>query len=178
MSASRLTLKIAMLLVVVAAGLLWLRSDRGPFGSAGEADSVATAGSGPIGSVSWLAGCWHHEESGYRREEQWMEPAGGTMLGMSRTVSGGRTVEYEFIRIETRDGVLAFVANPSGQSEAIFRQSALSDSVAVFEAPGHDFPQQITYRWLDSRRAVATIEGELDGLTRVIDFPLSRTGCP
>ena len=178
MSPNRLTLKLVTLLLVIAAAVFWLWSDRGPLGHDGDGDTVATADLGPIGAVSWLAGCWHHEESGYRREEQWMEPAGGTMLGMSRTVSGGRTVEYEFIRIETRDGSLAFVANPSGQAETTFQQSDLSDSVAVFEAPEHDFPTQITYRLLDARRAVATIEGELDGLTRVIDFPMSRTGCP
>ncbi len=178
MPASRLTFKLGTLLLVVAAATLWLRSERGPLGGGDRASSENGSVPGPIESVSWLAGCWHHEESGFRREEQWMRPAGGTMLGMSRTVSDGRTVEYEFIRIETDDGALAFVANPSGQSETTFRQSEMSDSVAVFEAPEHDFPQQITYRLLDDRRAVATIEGELDGLTRVIDFPMSRTGCP
>jgi hypothetical protein len=178
MSGSRLGLKLASLVLVFAAGFLWIRSDRGPFGGDREDDAGLDAELGAIGPVAWLTGCWHHEETGFRREEQWMEPAGGTMLGMSRTVSGGRTVEYEFIRIETRDGSLAFVANPSGQSETTFLQSEISDSVAIFEAPGHDFPQQITYRLFDSQRAVATIEGELDGLTRVIDFPMSRTPCP
>lgn len=178
MSTSRLTLKIATLLLVIAAGVLWLRSDRGPLGHETGAGTEDAALLGPIGALTWLAGCWQHQESGYRREEQWMVPAGGTMLGMSRTVSGERTVEYEYARIETRDGALAFVANPSGQAEAVFRQAELSDSAAVFTAPEHDFPQRITYRLLDARTAVASIEGELDGLTRVIDFPMSRTKCP
>ncbi len=42
-----------------------------------------------------------------------------------------------------------FVALPSGQAEATFVQAELSDSMAVFEAPEHDFPQRITYRHLD-----------------------------
>jgi hypothetical protein len=178
MSPNRLTLKIFTLLLVIAAGLIWLQSERGPLHGDDEGRVVTAPELGPIGVISWLAGCWHHEESGYRRVEQWMAPAGGTMLGMSRTVSGERTVEYEFIRIETRDGTLAFVANPSGQAEATFRQAELTDSTAVFEAPEHDFPRQITYRLLDARTAVASIEGEVDGLTRVIDFPMSRTRCP
>jgi hypothetical protein len=178
MSPNRLTLKIFTLLLVIAAAIFWLWSDRGAVDGEDVEGVVSAAGLGPIGAVSWLAGCWHHEESSYRRQEQWMEPAGGSMLGMSRTVSGERTVEYEFIRIETRDGALAFVANPSGQAETTFRQAELTDSMAVFEAPEHDFPRQITYRLLDARTAVASIEGEVDGLTRVIDFPMSRTRCP
>jgi hypothetical protein len=178
MSPNRLALKIAALLLVMAAGLIWLRSERGPFHGDDEGRAVTAPELGTIGVMSWLAGCWHHEESSYRRQEQWMEPAGGSMLGMSRTVSGERTVEYEFIRIETRDGALAFVANPSGQAETTFRQAQLTDSMAMFEAPEHDFPRQITYRLLDARTAVASIEGEVDGLTRVIDFPMSRTRCP
>ena len=49
-----------------------------------------------------------------------MAPRGGSMLGMSRTVIGGKTVEYEFLRIALVDGTLAYVAKPSGQAEAPF----------------------------------------------------------
>jgi hypothetical protein len=129
-------------------------------------------------TVGWLAGCWEHQESGFRREEPGMAPSGGTMLGMSRTVAGGETVEHESFRIEKKEDGPVFVANPSGQPEAEFRQYELSDSVAAFEAPKHDFSRRILYRLLDRRRAVASIEGEQDGLKRVIDFPLSRTDCP
>ena len=45
-----------------------------------------------------------------------MEPAGRTMLGMSRTVKDGKTLAYEFMRIEQNpDGTIDFTAKPSGQ---------------------------------------------------------------
>ena len=34
--------------------------------------------------------------------EQWMTPAGGTLLGISRTVAKGRTVAHEFMQIRGR----------------------------------------------------------------------------
>ena len=178
MISTRIAWKLAAALALLAGAVLWLRSDSGPFGHDPDAGSEAAVRSGPLARLNWLAGCWEHQESGFRREEQWMSPLGGTMLGMSRTVAGGKTVEHEALRIEARDTGLVFVANPSGQAQAEFRQYELSDSVAAFEAPEHDFPQRIIYRLLDRRRAVASIEGEQDGLMRVIDFPMSRTDCP
>ena len=183
MLSTRILFKLTALLALLAGAVFWLRSDYGPWSdeSDGEADSAAIVG--PIHSLSWLTGCWMHEESGFRRDEQWMEPRGGTMIGMSRSVARGETVEHELLRIETRDGPgtegrLAVVARPSGQTEATFFQTELSDSIAVFEAPEHDFPQRITYRHLARGLAVATIEGEEEGITRVIEFPMTRTNCP
>jgi hypothetical protein len=183
MSGTRILFKLTVLAALLAAAVLWLRSDYGPWSDDAGDEVEAVALAGPIHSVSWLTGCWMHEETGFRRDEQWMEPRGGTMVGMSRTVAGGETVEHEYLRIETRIGAtgesrLAFVAVPSGQPEATFLQAELSDSVAAFAAPEHDFPQRITYRHEVRGLAVATIEGEEEGITRVIEFPMTRTKCP
>jgi len=183
MLSTRMLFKLTALLALLAGAVLWLRSDYGPWSDDSGDEVEAAALVGPIYSLSWLTGCWMHEETGFRRDEQWMEPRGGTMIGMSRTVAGGETVEHEHLRIETREGAtgdrrLAFVALPSGQAEAAFLQAELSDSIAVFEAPEHDFPQRITYRHEARGLAVAMIEGEEEGITRVIEFPMTRTNCP
>jgi hypothetical protein len=183
MSSTRILFKLTALLALLAGAVLWLRSDYGPWSDDSESEAESAALAGPVHHLSWLTGCWMHEETGFRRDEQWMEPRGGTMIGMSRTVAGGETVEHEYLRIETVAGMtggarLAFVALPSGQAEATFFQVELSDSVAAFEAPEHDFPQRITYRRLARGLALATIEGEEEGITRVIEFPMTRTNCP
>lgn len=107
-----------------------------------------------------------------------MRPGGGTMIGMSRSVADGATVEHEFLRIEERDGRLAYVAAPSGQSEAAFLEVEVTDRKVVFEAPGHDFPQRITYERLSPRSILAWVEGELDGVAEVVEFPMTATRCP
>jgi hypothetical protein len=138
---------------------------------------AAASGGGPLDRLGWLAGCWVEEFENGLREEQWMAPLGESMLGVSRTVAAGKTVEYEYLRIEDQDGVLVYIAAPSGQSIAPFRQIELTDSTVVFADPAHDFPQRIRYRRLADGSLLAQIEGERKGETQVIDFPMRRRSC-
>jgi hypothetical protein len=130
-----------------------------------------------IHRLAWLAGCWEQGVGESLTQEQWMAPRGGTMMGMSRTVSNGATVAFEFLRIEERNGRLFYIANPSGQPEAEFAQSDLSDSSVTFSDPTHDFPQRIQYRLLEDGSIMARIEGESQGETRGVDFPMRRGRC-
>ena len=129
--------------------------------------------------LAWLAGCWRDERGGRTYEEQWMAPGGGLMLGMSRTLRGDTLVEYELLRLERRsDGSADYVAMPSGQASAAFRIVEITDSLAVFENPEHDFPQRILYRRLADGSLVARIEGADRGRVRGVDFPMRRAECP
>jgi hypothetical protein len=177
MTNSRVIIKSVIVAILLAvAAILWLRRTEpaDEHGASTEAETV----SNPVDTLAWLAGCWKHEEPGFRRDEQWMRPSGGTMIGMSRSVSDGRTVEHEYLRIEVREGRLAYVAMPSGQAEAAFLQSDITDRMVVFEAPGHDFPQRITYERLSPRSILAWIEGDVEGVSRVVEFPMTATSCP
>jgi hypothetical protein len=124
-----------------------------------------------VGQLAWLAGCWSQTRSNGVVEEHWMAPSGGSMLGMSRTVAGGKTVEYEFLRIADVDGRLSYVARPSGQAEAVFPLKAMETDSIVFENPTHDFPQRIIYRRQADGTVTARIEGTLNGQPRGRDFP-------
>lgn len=127
-----------------------------------------------LAKLAWLQGCWAAEGAEAGSGEQWMAPAGGSMLGMSRTVRNGRTVAYEFIRIAPgADGKLAFIAQPSGQAQASFALVRQDGDTAVFENPAHDFPQRIIYRRAGKTGLHARIEGKGKG----IDFPMSRSAC-
>ena len=76
-----------------------------------------------------------------------MVPAGGSMLGMSRTVAGDRTVEFEFLRIEQRGETIYYVASPKGRCPGTdFKLTRVAVQEAVFENPEHDFPKRIVYR--------------------------------
>jgi hypothetical protein len=130
--------------------------------------------------LQWLAGCW--AASGSNAEpgsgEQWMAPAGGSMLGVSRTVKGGNTVAHEFMQIRAlADGRLAFIAEPSGQRRAEFPLKGQTDTEVVFENPTHDFPQRVAYKFEAPDTLRARIEGLRSGRERVIEFPLRRTPC-
>lgn len=148
--------------------------------SAVAPSTSAPAIRGPISRLAWLAGCWRRETPARVVEEQWMAPAGGLMLGVSRTVSPGdqRLIEYEVMRIEEKDGGLVFTARPSGQSEASFPSVELGDSLVVFENLAHDFPQRVAYRRAHDGSLRAWIEGTVDGKPRQVEFPYGRAACP
>jgi len=128
-----------------------------------------------VDQFTWLTGCWTMTRGESVVEEQWLKPLGGTLMGISRTVKGGRTVEHEFLQIREVDGRIAYVAKPSGQAEATFPLKTFSDGEMTFENPAHDFPQRIMYR-RTAEGVTARVEGTRNGQTRGIDFVYSR--CP
>jgi hypothetical protein len=130
--------------------------------------------------LAWMAGCWRSERGGVVSEEQWMAPAGGAMFGTSRTVRGGRLMEFEFLEIRAREDGVDYVAHPSGQATTAFRLTApaTDGKDAVFENPEHDFPRRVVYRHEPDGSMHARIEGERNGQLRVIDFSKARTACP
>jgi Domain of unknown function (DUF6265) len=100
-------------------------------------------------SLDWLAGHWVMATSGGSVEELWLPPAGGTLYGVGRTLSGGATRFFEFLAIESREGAdgptLAYVARPRGGEPTEFLMVELSVHRAVFANPQHDFPKRISY---------------------------------
>jgi hypothetical protein len=139
--------------------------------------SVAVAES-DVTALAWLAGCWAPEKGEAGSLEHWLPPAGGTMLGVSRTIKNGRTVEHEFMQLRVNaDGKLVFIALPSGQTEATFVASSVSKDSVTFENPQHDFPQKVSYRLESADRLIGRIEGNRGGSLRGIDFPMRRVPC-
>lgn len=132
-----------------------------------------------IDRLAWLSGCWAAQNAEEGSIEYWSSPAGGVMLGASKTVKDGKTVAHEFIQIRALDsGKLAYVAKPSGQAEATFTLASVSDREFVFENPQHDFPQRISYRLVRPGELLARIEGTHSGKQRTIDYPMRKVTCP
>ncbi len=128
--------------------------------------------------LAWLAGCWAAESGEPGSGEHWLPLAGGTMLGVGRTVKDGKTVEHEFLQIRLNaDGKVVYIALPSRQNEATFVASSVGERAVTFENPQHDFPQRIIYRALPENRLAARIEGTRGGALRGIDFPMRRVQC-
>lgn len=112
-----------------------------------------------LADLSWMSGDWQTAPGGRRQiEEHWTAAAGGSMMGVSRTVAGDKTVEFEYLRIEQREDGIYYVAHPKARCPGTdFKLTRASATEAVFENPQHDFPKRIIYRKTD------------DGLTASID---------
>ncbi len=133
---------------------------------------------GSVERVAWLQGCWHTSSPQRIIEEHWTAPRGHSMLGVGRTLRGGSLVEYEFVVVRERAGVLTYQAHPAGQASAVFTAKTVSDSTVVFENPAHDFPQRVGYRRIGTDSLLAWIEGSMQGTNRRIEFPYARARCP
>ena len=130
---------------------------------------------GGIDRAAWLTGCW--ETSDVRRtiHEQWMPPAGHTMLSMARTIGHDSLTDYELVILREAGDRLIFEAHPAGQDTASFASTLVSDTSLVFENPEHDFPRRIGYRRVGADSLVAWIDGGAG--SRRIEFPYRRARC-
>jgi Domain of unknown function (DUF6265) len=128
-----------------------------------------------VDALAWMAGSWAGNDGRNDHEEHWTAPRGSTMVGMHRTMRGGRTVEFEFFRIEERDGALVYLSQPGGRSPATpFTARSVEGTRVVFENLAHDFPQRLIY-WLDGDVLGARIEGTVDGKLRSQEWRWARS---
>ena len=153
----------------VAAGTLLLLLACGR-GAAGQAPAT-------INHAAWLAGCWVTLRGQATIEEQWMAPAGGTMLGMGRTIKAGRLDDYELMLIRAHDGRVDFEAHPMMQPTSVFTATVMSDTLLQFENPRHDFPRLIAYQRRGADSLLARIAaGPAPGDHQVV-FTYRRMAC-
>jgi hypothetical protein len=121
-------------------------------------------------SLGWLQGHWCGGNEERRIEEIWLQPSGGELLGLGRTTTQHRTLNFEFLRIAVIDGHTTYLAQPGGREPTPFRLTATGIGSARFENPDHDFPTGIEYK-REGDRLDAVISGPApDGTTRRISF--------
>lgn len=131
-----------------------------------------------VDRLSWLTGCWAATGAEPGNVETWTRPAGGSLIGMNRSVRGGETVFFEFMLIKsTQDDSLVFIAMPLGESMTEFQMASISDDEVVFENYSHDFPNRIIYRRVSDSEILGRIEGGSGENTSAVDFPMTRTTC-
>ncbi|MCI0665463.1 MAG: DUF6265 family protein [Acidobacteria bacterium] len=114
-----------------------------------------------VEDLSWISGDWETAPGRMQIDEHWSKVAGGSIIGMSRTVAGGKTVFFEFLRIESRGSEIYYVAHPRAKNPGTdFKLVRLDSQEAVFENMAHDFPKRIIYRKNGDGTLTARIEGD------------------
>lgn len=146
-------------------------------GCAAASPGQAPAGVDPaLAPVAFLEGAWAAERAGETIEEQWTRPAGGTMLATGRTLKGGKTVFFEYLRIEATPAGLVYTAQPLGRPGTTFKRIQAANGEVLFENPEHDFPKRIAYTRRSDGGIDVRIEGERDGRPASEGWVLSRAG--
>ena len=127
--------------------------------------------------LAFLAGSWQTRDGGSCVEEQWTEPGPDSMYATGRTVEAGKTVFFEFLRIEARADGVYYVAQPKGRPPTDFKLTKREGDTLVFENPERDYPKKITYAKAGDG-LVARVEGSRHGKDVVEEFRYRRPSAP
>ena len=126
-----------------------------------------------LDDLGWMAGSWMERNGGTDTEEHWIAPRGGLMMAVNRTVKDGRASDFEFLRIELREGKPVYLSMPRGRPATEFRTAEQAPARIVFEDPARDFPRRIAY-WRDGEALMARIEGTINGEPRARQWRFER----
>jgi len=134
----------------------------------------------PLERLAFMAGCWSGATTTRAGagtvEERWTPPSSNAMQGMSRTLVGGRTVEFEFMLVTAESSGVILNPYPDGvPSPDGFRLTQVSGDTAIFEAPRHDYPKRIIYRRTPAG-LLARIDGGPDD-PRPMEWPMTPAVC-
>lgn len=144
------------------------------FASTRQAPPSSASKSFTVADLAWMEGDWESAPGAQQVDEHWTHVAGGTLLGVGRTVAKEKTVFFEYLRVETRADGVFYVAQPLGKSPTAFRLVKVEGASAVFENLEHDFPKRIAYRKTAEGELVARIEGDGTETERAQEFRYAR----
>ena len=91
--------------------------------------------------LDWMSGRWVSQG----QEEHWSKPHSASMLGYHRDTKDGKTIFFEFLRIEESSKGIIYWASPSGGPAVPFYLSSMGKHRVTFSNPDHDFPKEIHY---------------------------------
>ncbi|HEV7798127.1 MAG TPA: DUF6265 family protein [Pyrinomonadaceae bacterium] len=168
MFARRATFSVLIILTLVVAG---------PGQSSAQKpvqNSVAQKAS--LEDLAWLSGCWEGRQGQAIVEEIWSKPAGGSMLGLGRTVKENRTVSYEFMQFREENGSLVFLPQPQGGTRVAFPLKDSFGGRLTFENKEHDFPQRVIYE-PKGALLLAAIEGTYKGKQEREEYQMRKVRC-
>ena len=134
-----------------------------------------------LAPLSWLEGCWRGNVNNHEFREHWLPLRGDLLVGISHTVADGKTLGYEYLRIENRADGAYYVAAPPGAAETAMKLEKTTAEGAittfVFANPKLDFPRQLSYRREIDGWLYATLDGKVNGADRQVIYPMRRVDC-
>jgi Domain of unknown function (DUF6265) len=145
--------------------------------SSRKADAMAVNSFSEIGKANWLLGDWQGNSPEGIAMEAWEKKNDSVFVGKSYFVVGKDTVSAEALRLEQNGRDLFYIPTVRDQNNnqpVTFRLTFSTDKQLVFENPGHDFPQKISYTLVTSDSLVAEISGTMDGKENSQKFPMVR----
>lgn len=135
------------------------------------------AGAQSIDQLGFMSGCWAFTSGDRKTEEFWTKPSGGTMMGLSRTVAGGKTAFTEYTQIRDVNGVLTMIVQLKlAATTTPFKLTKVSNTEAVFSSD-LEYPARVIYRRQKDGSLFGRTEGTEGGKEKSEDYPYRRVKC-
>ncbi len=157
-----------------------------PAGAPGAtAAPVPGAGAtGPLAPLAWLEGCWRGSVNKREYLERWLPLRGGLLLGVSHTVMEGKTLDYEYLRLETRGDDTYYVTVPSGQKEIAYKlvdvatpERAVATWCSALPTPRSTFRRRSATARAARAGSTRPSTARSDGADRQVIYPMRRVSC-
>jgi hypothetical protein len=146
-----------------------------------DAKPQAESPTGSLAALAWLEGCWQGSVNGRDFREQWQPLRGDMLVGVWQLVLAGRMQDYQFLRLERRDGSLYFSQFSGDRKELAFKLAQVAtddkDTVFTFTNTADAFPARLVYRRGTDGWLYETVEGPLNGSDKRVIYPLRRVDC-
>ena len=139
-------------------------------------DSGMTSPPATLADVAWIQGHWRGSGLGGISEEFWMEPSGGAIPGMFRTVADGEVIFYEMFALTEHEGSLVlrlkhFNPDMTGWED---KEEMVTFRLAHVE-PGLIQFNSLTYRLeTEDRVRIHVAVRQSDGELEELEFEMSR----
>jgi hypothetical protein len=117
--------------------------------SAGRAAADEEQACRSLDAVEWLLGAWTRTGKTSVTRETWRRVSEATYEGESiaTSLADGEVLNYETLRlVSMSDGVFYIAKVTENDLPVPFRMTRCADDLAVFENPGHEAPQRLSYK--------------------------------
>lgn len=133
-----------------------------------------------LAPFTWLEGCWKGEVNQREFHEFWMPARGNVMIGVGQQSLNGAMQDYEYLRLEAKDGVV-FSQFSGDRKVYAFKLASTTtdqkDTVFTFDHTEATFPAHLVYRKGAEGWLYETIEGPLNGAPTTVIYPFRRVSC-
>jgi hypothetical protein len=130
-----------------------------------------------IKQAEWLIGEWQQNSPDENFTEIWGKVNDSVFSAISFSMNGADTAFTESIILKQSEGELLYIPTITSQNDGqpvVFTSTRITADSLVFDNPGHDFPQKITYTRISADSLLATISGTINGENRFREFPMVR----
>lgn len=122
----------------------------------------------------WLAGKWEAKTKDGKFFEYWDKTALFTLEAKGGEVVKKDTVFKELLTLIKINDYWCYIPIVGKQDPIIFTLKESKNNLFVFENKEHDFPQKITYEFIDALHFNAKVEGKMNGKEMLEEYKFEK----